>query len=195
MHNPQKHHFEVVFRVLRYLKGTVGLGITFRKQGNLDLLIYTDSDFAGCLLDFRSTMGYCTFLDGNLVTWRSKKQNVVSKSSTEVEFRAISKGIDEILWLRYLLQDLRIPYKEPIQLLCDNKSAIYLAHDPLYHDRVQHVDIDRFYIREQLDSGMIDIKHIRTEDQCANVFTKGLLEITFTRLISKLGMKSLHSCT
>ena len=142
MHSPQKHHFEAVFRVLRYLNGIIGLGITFRKQGNLDVLIYTDYDFASCLLDHRSITGYCTFLGGNLVTCRSKKQNVVSKSSTEAEFRAISKGIDEVLWLRYLLRDLRIPYKEPIQLLCDNKSAICLAHDPLYHDRVKHVDID-----------------------------------------------------
>ena len=194
MHSPQKHHFEAAFRVLRYLKGTVGLGITFRKQGNLNLLIYTDSDFAGGLLDRRSTTGYCTFLGGNLVTWRSKKQNVVSKSSTEAEFRAISKGIDEVLWLKYLLRDLRIPYKEPIRLLCDNKSAICLAHDPLYHDRVKHVDIDRFYIREQLDREVIEIKHIRTGDQCADVFTKGLPARTFTRLINKLGMKSLHSC-
>ena len=110
MHSPQKHHFEAVFRVLRYLKGTVGLGITFKKQGNLDLLIYIDSDFAGCLLDRMSTTRYYTFLGGNLVTWRSKKQNIVSMSSTEVEFLAISKGIDEVPWLRYLLQDLRIPY-------------------------------------------------------------------------------------
>ena len=73
MHSPQKHHFEAVFQVLRYLKGTVGLGITFRKQGNLDLLIHTDSDLAGCLLDRRSTTGYCTSLGESLVTWRSKK--------------------------------------------------------------------------------------------------------------------------
>ena len=194
MHSPQQHHFEAVFRVLRYLKGTVGLGITFKKQGNLNLLIYTDSDFGGSLIDRKSTTGYCTFLGGNLVTWRSKKQNVVSKSSTEAEFRAISKGIDEVLWLRHLLRDLKILYKEPIRLLCDNQSAIYLAHDPLYHDRVKHVDIDYFYIQEKLENGIIEIKHVGTEDQVADIFTKGLPTRIFTRLVSKLGMKSLHSC-
>ena len=194
MHSPQNHHFEAVVRVLRYLKGTIGLGITFKKTGNLDVLVYTDSDFGSCLLNRRSTTGYCTFLGGNLVTWRSKKQNVVSKSSTEAEFRAISKGIDEVLWLRYLLRDMKIIYKEPIRLLCDNQSAIYLAHDPLYHDKVKHVDIDRFYIQEKLDSGIVEIKHVRTEDQVADIFTKGLPAITFTRLVGKLGMKSLHSC-
>ena len=188
------HHFEAVFRVLRYLKGTVGLGITFKKTGTLGLLIYTDSDFGSSLLDRRSTTGYCTFLGGNLVIWRSKKQNVVSKSSTEAEFRAISKGIDEVLRLGHLLRDIKILYKEPIQLLSDNLSAIYLAHDPLYHDRVKHVDIDRFYIQEKLDGGIIEIKHVGTEDQVADIFTKGLPTRIFARFVSKVGMKSLHSC-
>ena len=89
---------------------------------------------------------------------------------------------------------MKIIYKEPIRLLCDNQSAIYLAHDPLYHDKVKHVDIDRFYIQEKLDSGIIEIKHVGTEDQVADIFTKGLPARTFTRLVGKLGMKSLHSC-
>ena len=194
MHSPQKHHFEAVFMVLRYLEGTVGLGITFKKTVTLGLLIYTDSYFGSSLLDRRSTTGYCTFLGGNLVTWRSKKQNVVSKSSTEAEFRAISKEIDEVLWLRHLLRDIKILYKEPIQLLSDNLSAIYLAHDPLYHDRVKHMDIDRFCIQEKLDGGIIEIKHAGTEDQVADILTKGLPTRIFARFVSKLGMKSLHSC-
>ena len=104
MHSPQRSHFQVPLRVLRYLKGTTRLGLTFMKTGKLDLILYTDSDYAGSLIDHRSTTGYCTMLGGNLVTWRSKKQNVISKSSTEAEFRAMSSGIDEVLWIHKILR-------------------------------------------------------------------------------------------
>ena len=112
MHSPRRSHFQAAHRVMRDLKGTTGLGISFIKIGKLDLTLYTDSEYAGSLIDRRSTTGYCTMLGGNLVTWRSKKQSVVSKSSTEAEFRAMSSGIDEVLWIRGILQELRIPYKE-----------------------------------------------------------------------------------
>ena len=124
MNSPQRSHYQAALRVLRYLKRTVGLGLTFKKTGKLDLLISTDSDFSGSLIDHRSTTGYCIILGGNLVTWKSKKQTVVSKSCAEAEFRA-----DEVLWIRRILKDLQIPYKEPIHALCDNKSAICIAHD------------------------------------------------------------------
>ena len=193
MHSPRKTHYHAAFRVLRYLKGTVGLGIAFRKTSNINIRMYTDSDFAGSLVDRRSTTGYCTFLGGNLISWRSKKQSVVSKSSTEAEFRALSKGIDEGLWIKFILRDLKIQLKEPILLLCDNKSAIYLVHDPVYHDRVKHVDIDRFYIQDHLEKKSIRINYVRTEDQCADIFTKGLPARIFFTHVNKLGMRSIHS--
>ena len=129
MHSPQRSHYQAALRVLRYLKRTVGLGLTFKKTGKLDLLISTDSDFSGSLIDRRSTTGYCIILGGNLVTWKSNKQTVVSKSCAEAEFRALSSRVDEVLWIRGILKDLQIPYKEPIHALCDNKSAICIAHD------------------------------------------------------------------
>ena len=135
MHNLQKAHNHAVLRVLRYLKGTVGLGLTFKKTGKLDLSIYTDSDFGGSLIDRRSTTGYYTMLGGNLVTWKSKKQSILSKSSTEPEVRALSSGVDKVIWIRGILKDLQIPYEEPIHAFCDNKSAIFIAHDPISHNR------------------------------------------------------------
>ena len=155
MHSPQRSHYQAALRVLRYLKGTVGLGLTFKKSGKLDLLIYTDSDFGGSLIDRRSTTEYCTMLGGNLVTSKSKKQSVVSKSSTEAEFRTLSSGVDEVLWIRGILKDLKIPYEEPIHALCDNKSAILFAHDPVNHNRTKHIDIDRFYIKEKLEEKVL----------------------------------------
>ena len=99
MHSLQKSHFHAALRILRYLKGTIGLGLTFRTTSKLNLEIYTDSDFGGSLIDRRSITRYRALLGGNLVTWRSKKQSIVSKSSAEVKFRALSIGVDEILWI------------------------------------------------------------------------------------------------
>ena len=96
MRSPRSSHFQAANRVLRYLKGTTGLCITYKSIGKIDLTLSIDSDFASSKVDYRSTTGYCTILRGNLVTWRSKKQSVVSKSSTNVESRAMSKGIDEV---------------------------------------------------------------------------------------------------
>ena len=158
----------------------------YRKTGKNDLIVYTDSDFAGSRVDYRSTSGYCTFLGGNLVTWRSKKQSVVSKSSTEAKFRAMSKGIDEAMWIKHLLEELKIPYTKPIVIHCNNKSAISLAHDPVHHDRMKHVNIDRFYIQEHLE-------HVSSKEQCADIFTKGLSTKTMQYLIFKLGKKNMHS--
>ena len=100
MHGPRSPYFQAAHRVLRYLKGTTGLSLTFKKTGKLDLILYTDSEYAGFLHDPRSTTGYSINFGANLATWRSKKQKIVSKSSTEGEFRALSSGIDGILWIR-----------------------------------------------------------------------------------------------
>ena len=194
MHSPRNSHFQAANQVLRYLKGTPGLGISYRKTGKIDLVLYTDSDFAGSRVDCRSTTGYCTFLGGNLVTWRSKKQSLISKSSTEAKFRAMSKGIDEVMWIRNLLDELKISYIKPIDICCDNKSAICIAHDPVYHDRMKHVNIDRFYIQDHLERGILKTEYVSSKDQCADIFTKGLPVKAMRHLTSKLGMQSIHSC-
>ena len=102
MHNPSKAHMEVVVRILRYLKSAPGRGLVFSKHRHLDVLGYTDADWAGCITDRRSTSGYFTFLGGNLVTWKSKKQKVVARSSAEAEYRGMTCGVYEMLWLRHL---------------------------------------------------------------------------------------------
>ena len=195
MHSPRNSHFQAANRFLKYLKGTARLGITYQKTSKLDLIMYTDFDFAGSRVDYRSTSGYCTFFGGNLVTWRSKKQTVVSKSCRKAEFRAMSKGIDEAMWIKYLLEKLRISYIKPIIIYCDNKSAISLAHYPVYHDKMKHVNIDRFYIQDHLEQGILKTEHVSSEEQCADIFIKGLPTETMQYLVSKLGMKNIHSST
>ena len=112
----------------------------------------------------------------------SKKQSVVSK------------GIDEVMWIRNLLNDLQIPYGQPIIIHYENKSAISLAHDHVYHDRIKHVNIDRFNIQDHLKQGILKTDHVTYAYQCADIFTKGLPPKKMDHLIAKLGMKSIHSC-
>ena len=175
--------------------GTVGLGIMFKKTGKLNLSIYTDSDFGGSLVDHRSTTGYCTMFGGNLITWRSSKQSIISKSCTEAQFKALSSGIDEILWIRGILKDLHIQYEEPIRAFCDKKSAICVAQDPVNYDRTKHIDIDPFHIKEKLEKKVLRIEYIPSKEECADVLTKGLPAKQYVYLISKLGMINIHSCT
>ncbi|PKU79659.1 Retrovirus-related Pol polyprotein from transposon TNT 1-94 [Dendrobium catenatum] len=127
MQNPKQIHMQAVDRILHYLKGRPGKGILFKRDRGMILEVYTDADYAGSLVDRRSTFGYCTFLGGNLVIWRSKKQNVVARSSAEAEYRAMALGICELLWIKIILEDLKVKWDEPMKLNCDNKSTISIA--------------------------------------------------------------------
>jgi hypothetical protein len=106
MHCPSEEHMDVVVRILRYLKSAPGRGLLFSKNGHLEVEGYTNADWAGSISDRKSTSGYFTFIGGNLVTWRSKKQKVVALSSAEAEFRGMAKGLCELLWLRRLLSEI-----------------------------------------------------------------------------------------
>ena len=105
----------------------------------------------------------------------------------------MSKGIDEVMWIKYILDDLKIHYTQPIIIRCDNKSAISLAHDPVYHDRIKHVNIDRFYIQDHLERGILKTEHVDSEEQSVDIFTKGLPTKTMQYLVHKLGMSNIHS--
>ncbi|KAM1336954.1 hypothetical protein ACFX2H_040854 [Malus domestica] len=145
MHSPIVDHMTAVMRILAYLKLAPGKGILYKNFGHLRIEGFTDTDLAGDVTDRRSTSGYFTFVGGNLVTWRSKKQNVVSRSSAEFEFRGMAHGICEVLWLRKLLDDLGFKVKEATSLYCDNKSAREIVENPVQHDRTKHVEVDHHF--------------------------------------------------
>ena len=146
-------------------------------------------------MDRRSTTGYCTFVVGNLVSWRSKKQSVVARSSAEAEFRAMTAGVCELRWVKIILEDLKISWSGPMRLYCDNKSAISIAHNPVQQDRIKHIEIDRRFIKEKLESRLICTPYVLTGHQLADVLTKGLSSDVFHDNISKLGMEDLYSPT
>jgi hypothetical protein len=179
---------DAVTRILRYLKGCPAKGLLYTRQSSLQVECYTDADWAGSLDDRRSTSGYCTFVGGNIVSWRSKKQTVVARSTAEAEFRAMAHGLCEVLWLRILLTELGLFQGTPLMLYCDNKAAIDIANNPVQHDRTKHVEIDRHFIKEKLDKGIICMPYVSSTSQIADVFTKGLPEKSFSIFCSKMGL-------
>lgn len=195
MHAPGLEHMDAVYRILRYLKGTPGKGLHFRKSESREISAYSDADWAGSPVDRRSTSGYCTFVWGNLVTWRSKKQGVVARSTAEAEFRAMAQGICELLWLKKVLQDLKFLTKGSMRLFCDNKAAIRISQNPVQHDRTKHVEIDRHFIKEKIEEGVICTPFIPSRLQVADVLTKGLMKSLFDQHLSKLGMVDIFAPT
>lgn len=167
----------------------------FAPNGHLEVQGYVDSDWAGSVDDRRSISGYCTFVGGNLVTWRSKKQNVVARSSAEAEYRAMALGVSELLWTRSLLGELGFLPTGPMKLFCDNKAAICIAHDPVQHDRTKHIEIDRHFIKEKISGGILCIPYVKTGDQLADVLTKSLSSRDFVPIIDKLGMRNIFAPT
>ncbi|WKA00602.1 hypothetical protein VitviT2T_018942 [Vitis vinifera] len=146
--------------------------------------------------DRRSTSGYFTFVGGNLMTWKNKKQNVVARSSAEAEFRGMTLGLCEALWLRLLLQDLGYLSRQPIRLFCDNKVACDIAHNPVQHDHTNHVEVDRFFIKEKLDDKIVELPKIRSKDQLVDILTKvAVSSRVFSKFLDKLGMCDIYAPT
>ena len=179
MHSPSEDHMGAVTRILRYLKVTPGKGLMFSKYGHTDVEGYTVANWAGSTTNRHSTSGYFTFVGGNLVTWRSKKQKVVSRSSAEAEYRGMTHGVCELLWLRRLLRDLGFGPKQPMDLYCDNKATIAIAHNLVQHDRTKYVELDRNFIKEKLDVKTVSFPFISSEYQLADVLTKAVSTSNF----------------
>ncbi|CAL1375794.1 unnamed protein product [Linum trigynum] len=193
--DPYSEHLQAAFRVLRYLKHAPGQGLLFKADTNLEIQGYSDSDWASCPDTRRSVTGYCTVLGDCLLTWKSKKQTTVSRSSSEAEYRALAQLVCELQWIRSLLAEMGVKIPLPIEVFCDNKSAIHIAENPVFHERTKHIEIDCHITRERLKSGLIKLSHVRTDDQLADLFTKGVTRYRLDYLLRKLGVTDLHSPT
>lgn len=185
-------HFHAACRVVRYLKGNPGRGLLFPRHSELQLLGYPDADWAGRVDSQRSTTGYCFFLGNSVISWRAKKQETVSRSSSEAEYRALSTATCELQWLLFLLKDLAITCTRSPVLYCDNNSAIHLASNPVLHERTKHLEIDSHFVRDKVQSGVLRLLPISSKEQLADFFTKALPPPKFTPFISKPGMLDLY---
>uniref|UniRef100_A0A2N9IB75 Reverse transcriptase Ty1/copia-type domain-containing protein n=1 Tax=Fagus sylvatica TaxID=28930 RepID=A0A2N9IB75_FAGSY len=189
---PRSLHYAAVLRILRYLKGTLFYGLHFSSQSSLTLQAYSDADWAGDPTDRRSTTGYCFLLGDSLISWRSKKQSVVAHSSTEAEYRALADTTAELLWLRWLLQDLGIDCSTAIPIHCDNRSAIQIAHNDVFHECTKHIEIDCHFVHHHLLQGTLQLHSVSSQDQLADIFTKPMPLGRFRDLISKLKLVSVY---
>ena len=191
MTTPRSPHYVAVLRILRYQKGTIFDGLHFSSHSSLTLQAYSDADWVGDPTDRRSSIGYCFLLGDSLFSWRSKKQKVVARSSTEAEYRALAATTAELIWLRWLLQDLGVDCSTATKLHCDNRSAIQISHNDAFHERTKYIEIDCHFIRHHLLQGTLTLQSVSSQDQLADIFTKPLPLGTFRALASNLRMVSL----
>lgn len=190
MHKPTTSHHQAALRVLRYLKGSPHQGVLFASDTTASLQAYCDSDWAGCPSTRKSTTGFCVMLGHSPLSWKSKRQTVVARSSAKAEYRAMAMTTCEVLWVKQFLKDLGVLDQGPTPLFCDNRVALAIAANPVYHEPVKHIDIDCHFIRDHVASQSIAPSYIPSSHQVANVFTKVLPTAQQQRLLSKLGVYS-----
>ncbi|GJW98882.1 uncharacterized mitochondrial protein-like protein [Tanacetum coccineum] len=188
MQSPTSVHMQAVKHLLRYLLNSPGQGILLAHHSKVKLTAYCDSDWASCPMTRRSTTGYCILLGNSPISWKSKKQGVVSRSSAEAEYMAMAITCCEVTWLLSLLKDLGIKDLHPVTLHCDNQAAIHIAANPVFHARTKHIEVDCHYVRDQVKEGTIRPEYIHTTKQLADVFTKVLPVGQHHNLLHKLGV-------
>ncbi|CAL5380597.1 unnamed protein product [Camellia sinensis] len=186
MSAPRTPHYAALVRILRYLKGTLFHGLHYSARSSLQLRAFSDADWAGDPTDRRSTTGFCFFLGNSLISWRSKKQSLTARSSTEAEYRALADTTQELLWLRWLLADMGVSPSGATALFCDNQSALQIAHNDVFHDRTKHIEIDCHFVRQHVTHGTVHLHPISSADQPADIFTKAHSPDRFVELVSKL---------
>lgn len=183
---PGKEHWSAVKKILRYIKGTVNFGLLYKGNSN-GLQGYTDSDYAGCVDTRRSTSGFIFIKAGAAVSWMSQRQRIVALSTTEAEYVAAAEGAKEAIWLKKLLNSMG-EHIGCVELKIDNQGAIKLVQNPEYHKRTKHIDVRFHFIRDKVEEGTIAVNYVRSEEQLADILTKGLRKDVFNRLREGIGM-------
>jgi len=186
MHDPHEPHLSMIKQILRYLKGTLSSGLHIGVGPVQSLVAYSDADWAGCLDSRRSTSGYCVYLGDNLISWSSKRQTTVSRSSAKAEYRVVAHVVAECCWLRQLLQELHVPIASATVVYYDNVSAVYMTTNPVHHRRTKHIEIDIHFVREKVALGQVRVLHVPSSHQFADIMTKGLPVQLFTEFRSSL---------
>ena len=188
MSAPSYDHWSGVKRVLRYIKGTLQHGIIFSTNNTNDLIGHSDADWAGDSDTRRSTSGYTFHLGQSLISWSSRKQVTVAKSSTEAEYVALSCATQEAVWLRRLLNDIQCPQNSATLINEDNQGAIELSKNSKHHSRTKHIDTSFHFIRERVVSKEIEVAYCPSGDMIADIMTKALPKTTFEKLRNMLGV-------
>jgi hypothetical protein len=194
MERPTEMHVAAVKRVLRYLKGTLSYGILYKCKAGNELMLqgWCDSDYAGDHDDRRSTSGYVFTMNDSAICWCSKKQPIVTLSSTEAEFVSAASCACQCIWLRNVLKHLHVKQAECTPINCDNSSSIKLSKNPILHGRCKHIDVRYHFLRDLCKDGVVELKYCKTQEQLADIMTKALKLESFCTLREGLGMCDLN---
>jgi histone deacetylase 1/2 len=190
LHAPTTVHWTAAKRILRYIKNTPSVGLTFMRSKSTQVSAFSDADWAGCLDDRRSIGGFAVFFGPNLISWSAKKQATVSRSSTEAEYKSVAKTTAEVIWVQSLLEELGIKTTHPPCLWCDNLGATYLSANPVFHARAKHIEIDFHFVREKVLRKQLEIRFVPSKDQVADGFTKPLPVRQFEEFKHNLNLRS-----
>jgi transposase InsO family protein len=191
MNDPSHIHLGAAKRVLRYIQGTLGYGIKYDSKVETKLIGFCDSDWAGCMDDMKSTSGYVFSLGSGAFSWCSKKQQTVAQSSAEAEYVSAGVATQQAIWLKRILEDFG-EKQEAVTIHCDNKSAIAMAKNPVFHGRTKHIAIKHHFIREAIEDEEVQLSFCKTNDQVADIFTKALPREKFQKLRDALGVQEQH---
>lgn len=195
MQAPMEEHWLAALKVVRYLKGTLGQGILLDAKSPLHVTGWCDSDWGRCTTPRRSLSGWIVQLGASPISWKSKKQDTVSCSSAEAEYRAMGAITKELLWLKRLHKEMGVNHPEPMTLHCDSQSAIHISSNPVFHERTKNIEIECHFIRDEIVKGVLKPSYVTTKDQLADIFTKALGRKEFDMFFSKLGIRNLHAPT
>ncbi|WVY99792.1 hypothetical protein V8G54_025862 [Vigna mungo] len=193
MQHPRTTHWSALKRVFRYLAGSCNKGIFISATAPLTFHAYSDADWAGDKDDYISTIGYLLYLGSTLISWSSRKQRFVARSSTEAEYKALANTTSELLWVLSLFSELgHMPRTNPV-IYCDNLGATTLSVNPVFHSRMKHIALAYHFVRENVQNGKFRVSFVSTDDQLADILTKPLLHPRFDSLLSKLHLSSRSS--
>lgn len=190
MAKPREKHMLAAKRALRYLKGTMELGVFYKRGSELEVIAYTDSDYAGDVEDRKSTSGYVFLLNGAAVCWSSRKQEVVTLSSTEAEYVAATSCACHCVWIKGVMEQNFMEQNKCMEINCDNTSSIKLSKNPVMHRRTKHIDVRYHYLRDLTNQEVVKLVFCGTEEQVADIMTKPVKLETFIKLRSLLGMQT-----
>lgn len=189
LENPKQCHWTAVKRIFKYLKGTIGYGITFKSSLPIHLSIYSDADYGGDLDTRRSTTGYVVMIGGGAISWCSQRQPTVALSTTESEYIAASQTLKELIWVNRLLREIVPTVSGVPRMNIDNQSAIKLIKNPEFHKRSKHIDIKFHFIKEQYEKQIFEPCYVSTDDQIADICTKPLTKEKFVRFRNSMGVQ------
>lgn len=188
MQHPCSHHQQAAFHLLRYIKVTLQLGLHYPAQAQFQISAFCDADWGKCKITRKSLTGYCFFLGRSLISWKTKKQSIVSRSTAEAKYRSMAHTSSELKWISYLMDDFNLNFSLPIQLNCDNQVAMAIAKNPIFHERTKHIEIDCHIIKSLIEEGFIKTAFGTSNSKLADSFTKSVTNTQMTSTQSKLGL-------